>query len=160
MSNLLPFYEVSLKGVFGTPARPPFAMCPPMDDPDLTMMEIAAAIVALRRISGRCISERRRVAEPVRRQVERAVFRLQNALDLIDGVPEEDLPARGHDTPIQATEHWDEKAQRPQHSPRAAVSPARDGIGFYSATGRADLGGRAQHASRDTSGRARLKRCS
>jgi hypothetical protein len=59
-----------------------------MDDPDLTMMEIAAAIVALRRISGR-----RKVAEPVKRQVERAVFRLQNALDLIDGVPEEDLPA-------------------------------------------------------------------
>jgi hypothetical protein len=67
---------------------------PPADDPDLTMMEIAAAIVALRRISGRCMSERRQVAEPVKRQIEGAVFRLQNALDLIDGVPEEDLPAR------------------------------------------------------------------
>lgn len=42
----------------------------------------------------RRISERSKVAEPVKRQVERAVFRLQNALDLIDGVPEKDLPAR------------------------------------------------------------------
>jgi hypothetical protein len=62
-----------------------------MDDPDLTMMEIAAAIVALRRILGRCFSEQRNGAEPVKRQIEHAVFRLQNALDLIDGVPEEDL---------------------------------------------------------------------
>lgn len=61
----------------------------PTDDPDLTMMEIAAAIVVLRRISGRS-----KVAEPVKRQVERAVFRLDNALDLIDGIPEKDLPAR------------------------------------------------------------------
>jgi hypothetical protein len=64
---------------------------PPTDDPDLMMMEIAAAIVALRRISGRCISERRKVAEPVKRQIESAVLRLQNALDLIDGMPEKDL---------------------------------------------------------------------
>ena len=62
-----------------------------MDDPDLTMMEIAAAIVTLRRISGRCVLEQRKVAEPVKRQIEHAVFRLQNALDLIDGVPEENL---------------------------------------------------------------------
>jgi hypothetical protein len=39
----------------------------PLDDPDLTMMEIAAAIVTLRRIAGRCVSEQRKVAEPVRR---------------------------------------------------------------------------------------------
>jgi hypothetical protein len=32
----------------------------PLDDPDLTMMEIAAAIVTLRRISGRCVSEQRK----------------------------------------------------------------------------------------------------
>ena len=40
------------------------------------------------------IADRSEVAAPVRRQLERAVFRLQNALDLIDGMPEKDLPAR------------------------------------------------------------------
>ena len=37
--------------------------------------------------------------------------------------------------------------------PRAAVSPARDGIGSGSAAGRADLGAIGQCAARDASGR-------
>ena len=53
-------------------------------------MQIATTIETLRDH----IADRSEVAEPVRRQLESAVRRLQNALDLIDGMPEKDLHAR------------------------------------------------------------------
>jgi hypothetical protein len=40
------------------------------------------------------IAHRSEVTPQIRRQIQGAVFRLQNALDLINGMPEEDLPAR------------------------------------------------------------------
>jgi hypothetical protein len=50
-------------------------------------MQLATTIETLRDH----IAKRSEVTPQIRRQIKNAVFRLQNALDLIDGIPEKDL---------------------------------------------------------------------